>query len=88
VQKAPFEKGRPQKERTRKLSFKEQRELEALPELIASIEKEQESLQAQLSDPEFYKRAGGEVVAVNARLSLLERELETAFLRWDELESL
>jgi ATP-binding cassette subfamily F protein uup len=88
AQKTLTEKGKPQKERARKLSFKDERELESLPERIAVIEKEQEKLHARLADPEFYKSAGGEVVAVNARLAVLEQELEAAFLRWDELESL
>jgi ATP-binding cassette subfamily F protein uup len=88
VQKALPEKGKPVKEKVRKLSFKDQRELEALPEQIAAIEKEQEHLHARLSDPDFYKSAGAEVVMVNARLADLDQELEAAFLRWDELESL
>jgi ATP-binding cassette subfamily F protein uup len=88
VQKTAPEKGKPAKEKIRKLSFNDQRELEALPEKIAAIEKEQEELHARLADPEFYKTAGGEVAAVNARLAALEQELEAAFLRWDELESL
>ena len=82
------EKGKSRKERARKLSFKEERELEALPERIAALEKEQEELHARLADPEFYKSASGAVAAVNARLAGLEQELEAAFLRWDELESL
>ncbi len=88
AQKMVPEKGKAQKEKTRKLSFNDQRELEALPERIAALEKEQVDLHARLADPEFYKSAGNEVVAVNSRLSALEGELETAFLRWDELETL
>ena len=82
------EKARPQKERGRKLSFKEERELEALPGQIAALEEEQGGLHARLSDPEFYKNAGAEIVSINARLLALEQELEAAYLRWDELEGL
>ncbi|MDD2852841.1 MAG: ATP-binding cassette domain-containing protein [Desulfuromonadaceae bacterium] len=81
------EKAKPQKERPRRLSFKEERELEALPEKIAALEKEQEELHARLADPVFYKSAGGAVAGINVRLSELEQLLESAFLRWDELES-
>ena len=88
VQKAIPEKGKPQKEKVRKLSFKDERELEALPAQIAAIEKEQAELHARLADPEFYKSAGGEIAVVNTRLSELERNLEKVFVRWDELESL
>ncbi len=82
------DKAKRQTERSRKLSFKDERELEALPERIAALEEEQAGLHARLSDPDFYKNAGGETAVINARLAELEQELESAFLRWDELESL
>jgi len=88
AQKATPEKSKPHKEKARKLSFNEQRELDVLPERIAAIEKEQTELHARLAAPSFYKGAGGEVAKVNARLAALEQELEEAFQRWDELESL
>ena len=88
VEKNAPEKGRPQKERPRKLSFKEERELETLPGQIAALEEEQTGLHARLSDPEFYKSAGTEVAGINTRLTAIEQELETAYLRWDELEGL
>jgi ATP-binding cassette subfamily F protein uup len=88
VVKSVSEKARPLKERVRKLSFKEERELEALPGQIAALEEEQGGLHARLSDPEFYKNAGAEIVSINARLVTLEQELEAAYLRWDELEGL
>ncbi|MDD2366959.1 MAG: ATP-binding cassette domain-containing protein [Desulfuromonadaceae bacterium] len=85
--KAAPEKGRPVKEKIRKLSFNEQKELDSLPERISALEEEQKDLHEQLADPEFYKNAGSGVVTVNARLAELEKELESAFVRWDELES-
>ncbi|MBK5276598.1 MAG: ATP-binding cassette domain-containing protein [Desulfuromonadales bacterium] len=88
AEKSTPEKLKPQKERARKLSFKEERELEALPEQIAALEEEQGNLHARLSDPEFYKNAGTEIAAINARLAALEQELEAAYLRWDELEAI
>ena len=87
VDRAAPEKGRPQKERARKLSFKEVRELEALPGQIAGLEEEQAGLHARLSDPEF-STAPGEVTTINARLAAIDVELEAAYLRWDGLESL
>ncbi|MBL0224537.1 MAG: ATP-binding cassette domain-containing protein [Geobacteraceae bacterium] len=88
AERATPEKSRPPKERARKLSFKEERELEALPETIAGLEREQEQLHARLSDPELYKSAGAEVASINARLAGLERELADAYQRWEELEEL
>ena len=81
-------KGRPQKDRARKLSFKEERELEALPEQIAALEEEQAVLHARLADPDFYKTAGAGIAQVNERLANLELELTGAYSRWDELETL
>ncbi len=88
VPKTTQDKAKRQAERSRKLSFKDERELEALPERIAALEEEQAGLHARLSDPDFYKNAGSETAVINARLAELEQELESAFLRWDELESL
>jgi ATP-binding cassette subfamily F protein uup len=81
-------KPRKQAERPRKLTFKEERELEALPDRIGELEKEQESLHRTLADPEYYRTAGGEVAKLNARLEALELELESAYRRWEELETL
>jgi ATP-binding cassette subfamily F protein uup len=86
--KTAGEKPRPAKERPRKLSFKEQQELDALPDRIAALEEEQGALHGRLSDPAFYKEAGAEVAVLNARLEALEAELAKAYRRWEELEGL
>lgn len=86
--KSAAEKAKPAKERARKLSFKEERELEALPDRIAGLEEEQQRLHATLADPEFYKSAGPEVSTLNARLEALDAELLAAYGRWEELEGL
>jgi len=70
-----------------KLSWKEQRELEALPDRIAGLEAEQALLQARLNDPATYRDCAQEVPGLNARLQVLESEVEAAMLRWEELES-
>jgi len=88
VAKPAMEKPKRQAERPRKISFKEERELEALPDRIATLEEEQQQLHATLSDPEFYKSAGAGVAEFNSRLEQLEQELSAAYLRWEELESL
>ena len=86
---APQGPARPrrQKERARKLTFKEERELEALPERIAALEEEQESLHRTLADPEFYRAAGTRVAELKGRLEELEAGLEEAYRRWEELEA-
>jgi ATP-binding cassette subfamily F protein uup len=84
----PPESPRPVRERPRKLTFKENQELAALPERIAALEAEQSEILATLADPEFYKSAGSEVARLNARLPELETELAMAYARWEELEGL
>jgi ATP-binding cassette subfamily F protein uup len=80
-------KERQQAEKPRKLSFKEQRELEALPDTIAGMENEVKEIHGNLADPDFYRSAGDEVVVLTNRLRELEKELEEAYLRWEELET-
>ncbi len=82
------EKARIRPERPRKLTFKEERELEALPERIGALEGEQERIHFNLADPGFYRTAGAEVGRLNARLAEIEDELAEAYSRWEELEAL
>jgi ABC transport system ATP-binding/permease protein len=79
---------RPQRERRQALSYKEQRELEALPPHIESLEAEQATLYSTLSDPSFYLRPGTEIAGAKARLESLERELNEAYQRWENLDAL
>ncbi len=87
-QKPAPEKGKQQKERPRKLSFKEERELEGLPERITGLEAEQAQIHSTLADPEFYKNRGADAVQLNARLEAIDSELLAAYARWEELEAL
>ena len=84
--KAEVKTARPPK--SRKLSFKETRELEALPARIESLETEQARLAQQLADPAFYAQNGDQVSAATARLAQLEGEMAEAFERWEELEEM
>ncbi len=79
---------RPAADKPRKITFKEQRELDGLPETIAALEGELATVQGTLADPEFYKAAGDRVAVLTSRLQELERELEQAYHRWELLEAL
>jgi ATP-binding cassette subfamily F protein uup len=81
-------KPRRQAERARKLSFKEERELETIPDRIAALEEELETLHGTLADPGFYRTAGPEVVKLKGRLECIEKELDEAYKRWEELEAI
>ena len=73
--------------RPRKLTYKEQRELETLPARIEALEAEQSRLYRDMADPTLYQQGGDEVVKATARLADLERELADAYARWEDLES-
>jgi len=73
-------------EKKRKLSYKDQRELDALPARIEALEAEQAELQAVTSRPDFYQQDQAQVAPVLARMQALEAELEAVYARWGELE--
>ena len=68
-----------------KLSYKEQRELEALPERIAALEEESSAIEAALADPVIYSRENQKALAMTARLPVARDELDAAETRWLEL---
>ena len=70
----------------KKLSYKETRELEALPQKIDALETEQKTLSEKLNNADFYRDPAA-VRDVNARLTAIEEELMSALERWEELES-
>jgi ATP-binding cassette subfamily F protein uup len=70
----------------KKRTFKEERELEALPARIEALEAEKTALHDTMASPDFYKTAGAGVAEVTARLAALDGELEAAYTRWAELE--
>jgi ATP-binding cassette subfamily F protein uup len=73
-------------EKKTKLSFKEKRELEALPRHIETLEGEQKELFATMSGAHFYKKDKTEMVAIKNRLDQVENEMASAYIRWEELE--
>lgn len=72
----------------KKLSYKEQQELQQLPALIEQLEMEQGALNAKINDPDFYRQEAGSVAAMLEQLSQLDAQLQAAYGRWDVLEAL
>jgi len=70
-----------------KLNNKEQRELEELPKLIASLEDEQALITAQLNAPDFYKTNPADARRINARFSEIDEQLMEALERWEKIEA-
>ncbi|PMH46503.1 ABC transporter ATP-binding protein [Vibrio sp. 10N.286.49.B3] len=73
---------------TKKLSYKLQRELESLPNLLEELETKIEALQVQVNDGDFFSKPIEETKTILDELSVAEQELEVAFERWEELEAL
>lgn len=71
-----------------KLSFKEKKELEELPQKLEKLEAEQQQLEQAISAPEFYKQDANEIIKANTKLAKLAQAIETLYQRWQELESL
>ena len=71
----------------RKMSFKDKRELESLPQRIDALEKQLAEIQQALSDPNLYRDAPGRVAELTAQMAQSEAELEVAFERWEALEN-
>ncbi len=70
----------------KKLSYKETRELEVLPEQIDALEKEQKLLEEKISNPDFYRDPEA-VKSTNFRLKEIENALLEMLSRWEDLES-
>jgi ATP-binding cassette subfamily F protein uup len=70
-----------------KLSYKDQRELDALPGVIERLEAEQALLQAAMSDPAFFQKGPDEARDTNERWRRTAEQLEAAYARWAILES-
>lgn len=77
---------KPAGSRTR-LSYKEQKELESLPETIEAWESRQTELNALVNAPDFYRRDAGEVKRTLEELEALQASLAQGYRRWEELEA-
>ena len=69
----------------KKLSYKEQRELEQLPERIHALEEEQKTIQAALADGTLYSTDADRAAALHAREGAIEEDLMQALERWTAL---
>ncbi|MGD8579796.1 MAG: ATP-binding cassette domain-containing protein [Lysobacterales bacterium] len=76
----------PAVEKRRKLSYRDQRELESLPGKIEELEQEIARLAAVISQPDFYQGDFAVTQETNRQLAEAQAELETMYQRWSELE--
>jgi ATP-binding cassette subfamily F protein uup len=75
------------KDKPRRLSYKEQRELEELPGLIEALEAEQSQLHERFAEPGFFQQPGAEIARCTNRLEALQAELQAAYARWEALDA-
>ncbi len=71
----------------RKLTYKDQRELDQLPARIEQLEAEVAALTEAMHDPAFYQQDGAAITAHTQRLTDTQAALDTAYARWEALES-
>ena len=74
--------------RARRLSFKEQKELEQLPKQIERLEAEQAELHETMAQPGFYQKDKLTISQATQRVQTLQDELSAAYERWESLEAL
>ena len=77
----------PRHSQVARLSFKESRELAALPDRIDSLEAEHRGLNERIASADFYKEAPEAIKGALARAATLAAEITTAYERWNELQS-
>ena len=71
-----------------KLGFKQQKELDSLPDIIEGLEREQHGLFEAMGDSALYKKDRADIVAANDRLGTVKELLAHAYARWEELEQI
>ena len=77
----------PKNKSSSKLSFKEQRELEDIPQRISTLEREQEEISTALSVANLYRDNPSHAKQLQIRNALIEEELLILIARWEDLES-
>ena len=75
------------KKKTAKMSYKDQRELDALPDQIENLEIDIAEISQLMSDPDFFKSARDQVQKTENRLSELQKKLSQCYERWEILEN-
>ncbi len=78
---------KPKPPQPKKLSYKEQKELEALPMRIEGLETKLAALHEQMARPDFYKQDSDAIAQTAAEVQQLEDELAGCFNRWEQLEA-
>ncbi len=84
----PKQGTKPKPKPAKKLSYKDQRELDLLPQQIETLENELVQIQQSLADPDLYQQQPDKAHELDARMKALEAELSHCYARWEALEAL
>jgi ATP-binding cassette subfamily F protein uup len=71
----------------KKLSYKEQRELDELPALIAALEAEQKAISEKLAATDFYRKQPDEAKKLNQRFAEIDGQLLETLEKWESIEA-
>ncbi len=82
----PKSKPKPATPLKRKLSYKESRELEAIPAKIESLELQIAEIHEKMASSDFYKQSSEEIAKTNETLKDAQGTLDQLYKRWEELE--
>ena len=86
AEERPVTNSEPSKSQARKLSYKDQRELDQLPQRIENLETTIEAIHRAMANPAFYQSPGEHITGEKNRLAAAENELALAYQRWEELD--
>jgi len=82
-QKSPAPKTKP-----RKLTFKEQKELDGMESVIQQVEQKIADLEALFLEPDFHRKHGHRIAEIHADLSAAKKQVAALYARWEELEAI
>jgi len=74
------------KKRTKRLTWKEAKELETIEEDIVRAEAEVKRIEAIFATPDFYEKQGKQTARLTEELAAAKEKVERLFARWHELE--
>lgn len=77
----------PTPQKTKKLSYKEQRELDSMEENVMELEAEVERIETMFAEPDFFKNNGDQSAELHSKLTELKEKLDNSYARWEELEA-
>lgn len=77
----------PTPQKTKKLSYKEQREFDSMEENVMKLEAEVERIETMFAEPDFFKKNGDQSAELHSKLTELKEKLDNSYARWEELEA-